>query len=131
MNYVWLIPYYVAWHYTRGIKDLLLLWKNFLWFVGSFFSIRVLVRTFFAPFEGLNYKYKGNFDPKDFFSTLIVNILMRLYGMVARTFVIVAGAIAYVAMLISGFTFVILWVVAPLVAVFFLALGILAFLGIA
>ncbi|MEK7621656.1 MAG: hypothetical protein AAB415_00590 [Patescibacteria group bacterium] len=75
---------YFAWHYTTGLADCLRLVANFLWFGYHFFSVPVITRTLFSPWRRLGESYRKGFDPERILETLIVNILMRLFGFLIR-----------------------------------------------
>ena len=127
MNVFQLIPYYIVWHYTQGVRDLVSVWCNFLWFIPSFFSIKTLLSTFFSPFERLNENYQRGFSVENFFSTLAVNMIMRLVGMFSRLFVILFGILSYLIVIITGVLVVIGWIVMPVIVLFLLSLSIEAF----
>lgn len=125
MNYLWLIPYYISWHYTRAFKELWYVWGNFFYFLSNFFSMSLLARTLFQPFERLGEKYKGNLDVQNFLATMFINLMMRLVGFFARAFILVLGLVAHIMLVIVGALAFILWLFVPLI------LGILLVLGVA
>jgi len=121
---LWLIPYYISWHYTLAIKNILNIWKNFLWFIFNFFSIPTLLKTFFAPFQRLQERYRGGLDIEDLLSTVFINTLMRIVGMIFRSILIVLGLISYLAMVVVGVSFLLIWILLP---AFLIALLIVSF----
>jgi hypothetical protein len=106
---------YVLWHYSRGIVDLLRVWSNFLWFFYHFFSIPLLLRTLFSPFQRLDESYKKGLDLEAFFTTLGVNIIMRIIGAMIRLFMIALGVLALLTTLAIGAFFFVAWILSPLV----------------
>lgn len=118
MKLLTLVPYYLSWHYTQGVKDLLNLWKTFLWFLPNFFSIGTLLKTLFSPFQRLNENYRGGLDIENFFSTLIVNTLMRLVGFIIRSMLIVIGILAFALTLLLGLFVFLGWLLLPILIVF-------------
>jgi len=68
--------------------------------------------------------YEKGFDPEGFFSTLIVNLIMRLVGFVIRTFALAVGIVAVIlVLLISALVFV-FWALFPAIVAFLFAIGI-------
>ena len=124
MYLLYLIPFYVRWHYTEGFRDLSRNWKGFISFTLHFFSIRLLFRTWFAPFGRLNEEYKKGFDTEAFFETLVVNTLMRVVGFVLRTFVIVIGLLVLFLVIILGPIVLMLWALAPFIILSLFTFGI-------
>ncbi len=114
---------YSVWHYSRGIKDFIRVWTNFIWFFWNFFSISLLAKTLFSPFRRMNEDYKKGFDPVQFFQTLLINFILRMVGAVARTIIILIGIGVLCATLILGSVLFVAWVIGPI------TIGILFFGG--
>jgi len=87
--------YYIRWHYTQGVLDLLNIVGNFLWFFNELFSIRMSVRTFFVPFHRLSDDARphGALDIGNLLERFLVNVLMRLVGALLHLTLIVLGII--------------------------------------
>jgi hypothetical protein len=123
MKFLLFLPYYVQWHYTRGIQDLRINLSNIVKFVFNYFSISVLIHTIFYPWRRLAESYSKGFDPSDFFATLIVNTLMRVLGFVIRSVVIVIGLVATILSAALATVFFVGWIFFPLVIAFFIVQG--------
>jgi hypothetical protein len=104
---------YAKWHYGQGLSELFLVAGNFLWFITNFFSFKLLLKTLFAPWRRLNENYGGGINLGAFFSTLIVNTLMRAFGFVTRIVVLIVGFVAYIAVFVFSFFIFIIWVLTP------------------
>ncbi len=105
---------YLKWHYGRGLREFFGVTGNFLWFISHFFSFKLLLRTLFAPWKRMGEKYQGGLDFGALASSVIVNSLMRGFGLVSRILVLLLGLISYAAVAaFSGFILLI-WIVAPL-----------------
>lgn len=115
MNFLLIIPYYFSWHYGRSLTDYFKVWNNLIWFLWNFFSIKVLFKTFFMPFERLKETYTGNLDIENFLTSIIVTTLMRIVGMVARTAIIVSGLITIIIFIVGGLLGFIVWLFLPLI----------------
>lgn len=106
---------YMRWHYGRGLKEFFLVTGNFLWFVTNFFSFKLLLKTWFAPWKRLGEHYGGGLDLGAFASALIVNTLMRLFGFCAKTIVLLVGLVSYIFVLVCSFFFLFIWIFAPVI----------------
>lgn len=124
MHLLYLVPFYVKWHYTEGFRDLSRNWKSFLSFTLHFFSIGLLFRTWFAPFERLDEDYKKEFNTEVFLETLVVNTLMRVVGFVLRTFVIIMGLVALFIVAMLGPAIFVLWALVPFILLFLFIFGV-------
>ncbi len=110
MNFFLVLPYYLAWHYGRAYYDIKNIWFNFLFFIYHFFSIPMLLRTLFSPFERIN----DDYSPKtSFFETFVFNTIMRFFGFVLRTFFIILGSACLLATLFLGVIFFVFWIFLP------------------
>lgn len=115
---------YLGWHYTLGLLDLLAIWRNLIWFAYHFFSIPVLVRTWVAPWRRLGESYPtGALNISAKLEVLVVNTLMRVVGLVARTFVVFLGLLVCLILALLGLLALGVWLVLPWVLVASLVIG--------
>lgn len=126
MQFGMIVPYYISWHYTRAIRDIVEHSKDFLWFFWNLFSIPELLRTFFAPFERLGQTAPKRFDPQKMLEALATNMVMRVIGMVVRGFFIAVGLTALVCVLLVCVAFVCIWIVLPFIVSGMLVAGMLS-----
>lgn len=107
---------YIRWHYTRAVRNLISNEKNFIVFLYNFFSIKLLLQTFFYLWKGLGEKYQNNavMNFADSFGTFALNMLMRLIGAVIRFFVIIFGVISLVLGGLAAVVIFIAWIFYPL-----------------
>lgn len=123
MEFAGFVPYYVLWHYTEAIADIVRIWRNYLWFFWHFFAIPVLLATLFSPWRRLQEEYAGGFDLEKFFAAKIVNISMRLVGAVVRLAFIAVGSIVILAVFLAGIAFLIIWIALPVISLGLLVIG--------
>lgn len=109
------LPYYLSWHYTTALYDMIGIWRNFFYFIYNFFSISLLLRTLFSPWHRIKESYA---KIEDFFGNLVVNTLMRLVGAVIRMVFIVMGTVSLLLCLIFGVAAFIFWLVLPFLLVY-------------
>jgi len=112
-----LAPAYILWHYTRGLVDCIKLGFGFVLFFFHFFSIPILLRTFFTPWQKLEEKYSKDLDPKKFFSALIINILMRTVGAIIRLLTIIVGLVSVLSASVLAIFVFLFWLVLPILIV--------------
>jgi ATP-dependent Clp protease ATP-binding subunit ClpC len=106
---------YLFWHYTEGLKDFPKTWKNFLRFFWYFFSIEFLFETLFYHWHRDITTRGPGFDLKEFFQTLVFNILSRGIGAIVRTITILAGLLICGLVLIAGAFLFLVWLAFPAV----------------
>ena len=112
------LPYYLSWHYSRGLSQWTRNLFNFLSFEFSFFSVKDLLLTLFAPFQRLKENYgKSPVDLEAIFSALIVNLIMRAVGFLVRTIILVAAALSITVSFVLVLVLIVLWIVMPLALV--------------
>ena len=118
MRLLWIFPYYLGWHYGRGTAETFVVFKNFLLFVPKFFSIGILLKTLFSPFQRLKENYSGGLNPGKFMEVITINILMRIVGFVVRSIVILFGVVAFVLTLVLLIFLFIIWILLPFLIAF-------------
>jgi hypothetical protein len=118
-------PHYIAWHYARGLRDIINHIKDFMWFFWNLFSVPELLKTFFAPFERLGQTGPRRFDPEKMLEAFATNLIMRFVGMLVRGFFILLGLGMLVAVFIASLFFLLVWLLLPLIMVAMLVAGII------
>ena len=126
MRLIQVLWFYILWHYTKAWHDLLRVISNYLWFIGNYFSISLLLRTLFSPWRRLSIK-GGKGQQDSFFGALLINTLMRVVGFIFRIITILAGAFVLLFAVILSVFLIALWLVLP-IFVFFLFFGGLGFM---
>jgi|SRR3989338_8393491 len=125
MDFFLFIPDYFRWHYSRSLRDLWGISARLVGFIPSYFSIGFLLRTLFSPWRRLHEDYERGFNLESFFSSLIVNVVMRVVGFSARLITILAGLFATAGAAIAVVLLFLLWILFPLIIAFFFTLGLL------
>ena len=119
MRLIPMLVHYVWWHYTTAIADLVRNYLNIVSVLTNFFSLNHLTRNLFAPWRRLGEEYPaGALDIGAFFSTLIVNTLMRLVGFMFRIILIVFGLVCLLLSLLVFVATVYVWLVMPAILIF-------------
>lgn len=111
-----LLPlYYIRWHYTQALVDLVRIVLNFVWFFNEFFSIRLLLSTLFTPFHRLedDAKTRGGIDIATIAERILVSLLMRIVGALMRSMLIVMGIVCVALSIVGGIALLLVWICAP------------------
>lgn len=109
-----LIPDYLFWHYRYGGKDVRNFSKNIIWFLWNFFSISLLLRTLFVPWQRLDeHGQKGNLQ--SYFEAFIITTVMRIVGAGIRLVFIAIGLVVIVVALIALIALSIVWFIVPFI----------------
>ena len=113
MSFINLTTWYLLWHYTRAFSDFFRIWKDMLWFCIHFFSLPNMVHTLFSPWKRMSEEKAGGIE--GFFSSLIVNIIMRVIGFFMRSILIIIGVLSLVVVFILGIIMLLIWIFAPFI----------------
>ncbi|MEK7552674.1 MAG: hypothetical protein AAB505_01030 [Patescibacteria group bacterium] len=118
-----LIKDYFFWHYGAALGAGWRIYGNLLWFLFHFFSVSLLLRTLFSPWRRLAEPYTKGFAPTKLVETLIVNVLMRLVGLLIRL-VLISFAVVVLALAVAlGPVGLIVWLISPALILFCLVTG--------
>lgn len=109
---------YWKWHYFDQPKILLKAWRNFLVFGINFFSIPLLLKTFFSPWHRYYVSYGRGFDFKVWAEAIFSNLIFRVLGAIVRVVVIVLGLLFEIFVFLAGLIIFLGWLVLPF-ALFF------------
>ena len=104
---------YLTWHYSTAYRDLLRAWLNYMWFVAHFFSLGILLRTFFSPFKRNSEKNNKGLDIEAILEVLAVNLIMRLVGILIRTVLIAIGLAVLAVVTTGGLAAILIWTLLP------------------
>ncbi|OHA26237.1 MAG: hypothetical protein A3C06_04585 [Candidatus Taylorbacteria bacterium RIFCSPHIGHO2_02_FULL_46_13] len=114
MSYFLIIPSYVYWHYTEALRDIARVWTNFLWFLYNFFSVSLLTRTLFAPWQRISEKRtRTGLHMEDIAEVVVTNTIMRAVGALLRFILIVVGVLSVLIAFWAGLLFYVLWILLP------------------
>ncbi len=115
---------YFIWHYSMAIKDIIGICRNFIWFIYNFFSVSVVLRSFFSPWKRLNEQYEKGSGLEGIFSAFIVNTMMRIVGMIIRGVTLLIAGLALFFGISFSIVFLVLWAFVPFIVVLFVYQGI-------
>ena len=128
MLFAAIIRDYFVWHYTEAWFLMWGVWRNFLWFVIHFFSLPQLMRSWFAPFKRITEERGDKFDLEALAGFVIIGILSRLVGAIARTVIILLGVLTLSLTIVGGFFIYLVWALLPFAIIGLLGMSISLFL---
>jgi len=108
---------WLYWHFFEMPAFLILVWKNYIFFASNFFSLPILLKSFFAPWRRYKWNYPRGIDIGEFFSTLISNLFSRFLGALMRIVLIIAGILFQIFVILAGLIIFLLWILLPLIVI--------------
>lgn len=120
MKFFMIGPYYINWHYTRGISELSKNIFNFIVFEFHFFSVKDLLLTLLSPFQRLKEDYGNSaIEFEKILSTFIVNMVMRTVGFFVRSIILLAALFCISISIILFPIILLVWLILPLILLLF------------
>ena len=114
---------YIKWHYYEMPKEIQRGWFNYLKFYLNYFSVPILLKTFFTPWRRYSWSYGRGFSFSRYFEVFISNMSTRVIGMIVRTFLIIAGIIVDLFILVFGAGFYLIWFFLPVIIIILFVMG--------
>ena len=103
------------WHFYEMPQFLLGVWKNYILFALNYFSLPILLKSFFAPWRKYKWRYPKGFDLIEFFNTLISNTFSRVLGAFMRIVLIIAGILFQIFVILAGLIILLAWIFFPFI----------------
>jgi hypothetical protein len=113
MKIILILLGYLKWHYGRALVSLSQVWGNFFYFINVFFSFDLLFKNFFDPWKRMADPYPKSLDLKLYLTVFITNSIVRIVGMIMRTFLIIVGLFAYLLLAVLYPVAVVFWLALP------------------
>jgi len=114
----------LTWQFFDAPKAILIAWKNFLLFNLNYFSIPLLLRTYFSHWHRYSYSYEKVFEFWKNIEVFVFNMMSRIIGAILRTFFIIIGATVEVAIVMIGLIILLTWLALPFLLISGLLFGI-------
>ncbi|MDD2913326.1 MAG: hypothetical protein PHH17_01375 [Candidatus Pacebacteria bacterium] len=105
---------YLEWHYVDKVLEILRLYKIYLVSYFKYFSISILIKTFFSPWKRISQGYGRGIDFQRFAEAFVFNTMSRVAGAVIRTFFLIIGIFFELLIFTIGFLILIFWLASPL-----------------
>jgi len=113
---------FLYWHYIKGTTQVIKAWFNFTQFGLHFFSVPLLLKTFFHPWKRVHQSKKTpGFSPINWLNRLAFNLISRTIGAMVRFTLIFWGLIFSLALFCIGAFLIPIWqILSPLTLFIFL-----------
>jgi len=116
---------YISWHCFEVPRGILKAWWNLLkFYLINYFSIPLLIKTFFSHWRRYRWFYPKGFDIGLYFEVFFSNLISRILGASLRFFLIITGLLSEVFLIFAGFIFLFIWLFLPLILILGLWYGI-------
>jgi len=104
---------WIFWHFFDMPRNILVTWRGFLRFYLDYFSIHLLIKTFFSHWRKYKWSYGRGFDFGRYFEAFISNLISRTLGAFLRSFLILTGILAEIFIIFVGAMVFLLWIILP------------------
>lgn len=108
---------WVDWRWRDVPKGILSGWKNFIYFGLDYFSLPLLLKTFFSPWRRYYWSYEKGFKIIKHLEVFFSNSLSRILGAIVRSFLILTGIVTVVFILLAGLLVFIGWLILPVILI--------------
>lgn len=108
---------YLTWQFLDVPKSILRAWRNFLLFNLNYFSIPLLIKTFFSPWRRYRWAYPKGFDIGRYFEALFSNLISQILGAILRFFLIIIGILVEIFIIFAGTTVFFGWLILPILLI--------------
>ena len=117
----------LIWQFFDTPKAILKGWGNFLLFNLNYFSIPILLKTFFSHWRRYYFPYGKRWDIGIWVGAFVGNMFSRIIGMILRTVLIIIGLLIEIFIMIVGMIIFLGWILLPflLLAGFLLGLNLM------
>ena len=112
-----MISLYLKWHFIDRPKAILDGWLNCLKFNLNYWSVPILLKTYFSHWRKYRYSYGRGFDFGRFFEAFFFNLISRVLGALMRSFFIAIGLAAEVGIFVIGLFVFLFWLVIPVLVI--------------
>lgn len=107
----------IYWQFWEMPKNILRAWKNFLLFNLEYFSIPLLLKTFFSPWHRYKWSYPRGLDIGKYLEIFISNLITRTLGMVLRSFLIFFAILTEIFIFLLGLIIFLGWLILPVLLI--------------
>jgi hypothetical protein len=115
---------YLEWYFCDVPRAILKAWGNNLIFNLKFFSIGLLLKTFFSPWHRYQWSYPRGFDFGKYAEVFFSNMISRILGAVVRIIFILLGLVFEFFIFLVGAVIFLGWFLLPFLLILGLSVGI-------
>ncbi len=114
---------WLCWQFFDVPKEILKAWKNFLLFNFNYFSVVLLIKTFFSHWRRYSWSYGRGFDIKRYVEVFFSNLLSRILGAMVRSVLIAVGLLIEAFIVLVGAIIFVSWLILPALLIMGLVFG--------
>ncbi len=104
---------YLVWHFGDTLKGILRGWQNCLKFNLNYWSVLLLLRTWFSPWRRYRYSYGKGFSFSKYFEVFTFNTASRVIGAIMRSVLIILGLLTESVVVLAGVIVALFWLILP------------------
>ena len=112
------------WHFLKAPKAILRALFGLLHFGLEYFSLPLLLKTFFSHWKRYSFSYGKRIDFKQYFEAFTFNAVSRMVGAACRTFFIILGLVSEIFIFLAGIVVLAVWIILPLASIYLFFFGI-------
>ena len=110
-----LVISFVQWWYGRGYAEYLARFVDRLRDLADFFSIRLLIRHFFAPFRQIATEKRQNIPLNERLHDFADLMISRMVGATIRFFLLIVGTVILIVRALVGLVIMVAWPLMPVI----------------
>ncbi len=112
-----------GWWYRAGMRDFFIYLKAFFLKISDLFSVKLLLKTFFAPWKRDVIPLEG-LPLNMMLRVIMMNLVSRFIGAVIKTFVLLVYLIVLTGLVSVSLSLLIIWIFLPVVTILGIFLGV-------
>jgi hypothetical protein len=112
-----------GWWYRAGLRDFLIYLKAVFLKISDVFSVKLLLKTFFAPWKRDVISLQG-LPLNVMLRVIMMNLVSRFIGAIIKTFVLIVYLIILAGFILVSLTLLATWIFLPIITVLGILLGI-------
>lgn len=105
---------FLIWYIFDVPKEIIRGWGNYLAFNLNYFSVLILIKTYFSHWHKYRFSYGKKLDPGKYIEAFVGNMMSRFIGMILRTFIIIFGVLSEFFTFVFGAIILIGWFLLPI-----------------
>lgn len=117
---------FISWWYGEQLHRLLMFFKQFYVYLADLFSVKICLKTLFAPWKRDSMGYEG-LSLQQRFQVAIMNLSSRIVGALVKIFTFVTFLFIFCICFLFSIVVFILWIAYPIILIAFIVYGIKLF----
>ena len=114
---------YLEWQFYDTPRGILRAWVNCLRFNLNYWSVPLLIKSFFSHWRRYRYSYGRGFDFKRYFEVFTFNMISRTLGAILRSIFIILGLLTEILVIPAGLIVFLSWLFLPILLILGIILG--------